>query len=206
MSTSTSPAPALRASATSTVHTYDTGTATVQRAPRHCCCSRSAVCSYPLSLSLARCPSGLSPLWAPESSTPDWTVPLRAGLGLDLHWRRCMIGHPGRSPINPDARRLQLLPPGLVILPCPPFISHGRFFLPPSSHSLVDQPALTFSSTNNPVASRPIVFEFLRPRRETFDALQCPAIALDAYENPHSCARDSRLLFNPSPIFFLRSY
>lgn len=107
-------------------------------------------------------------------------MPLRAGLGLDLHWRRCMIGHPGRSPINPDARRLQLLPPGLAILPCPPFISHGRFFLPPSSHSLVDQPALTFSSTNNPVASRPIVFEFLRPRRETFDALQCPAIALDA--------------------------
>ncbi|KAL6808008.1 hypothetical protein GGI42DRAFT_261728 [Trichoderma sp. SZMC 28013] len=52
------------------------------------CCSRSAVLVPPQSLagSLARSlpfwtvPSGLwSLVWGPESSTPDWTVPLRLG-------------------------------------------------------------------------------------------------------------------------------
>ncbi|KAK0764431.1 hypothetical protein N5P37_003832, partial [Trichoderma harzianum] len=167
---------------------YDTGTATVQRAPRHCCCSRSAVCSYPLSLSLAALldsllSSGLGPgildtgldcaatgwagLGLALATLHDWTPwPVRTSRVPPHSFSRCskdtlsvssllpillLLLHPRCRPLtnllpqepdqSRDARRLQLLPPGLVILPCPPFISHGRFFLPPSSHSLVDQPA-----------------------------------------------------------------
>ncbi|KAK4079275.1 hypothetical protein Trihar35433_380 [Trichoderma harzianum] len=78
---------------------YDTGTATVLYSVHQGTAalgSRSAVCSYPLSLSALLDSLSSLLVWVPESSTPDWTVPLRAGLGLDLHWRRCMIGHPGR--------------------------------------------------------------------------------------------------------------
>lgn len=83
-----------------------------------------------------------------------------------------------RSILRPaEIRRRRPLPP------LPSFSFPQPLFSP--VHPTLGSSAglLTTPSASNPVASRPLVFEFFsRPRRETFHALQSPAITLDAYE------------------------
>ncbi|KAL7949949.1 hypothetical protein V8C42DRAFT_309050 [Trichoderma barbatum] len=59
--------------------------------------------------------------------------------------------------------------------PLHPTLSHGQPAHPPRP-TIQSPPARSCSN-------------FRRPRRETLGALQCPTIALDAYENPYSRAR-----------------
>lgn len=203
---------------------YCTGTATasparpspVQCAPRHCLAAAPVVpCSYPLSLwlarSLARCPSGLSPLvsglwsgarnprhriglcrygWAglglALATLHDWTPwPVRTSRVPPHSFSRCskdtlsvssllpillLLLHPRCRPLT------NLLPQEPRSIQTPADICCCRLALPSASSSfyfprplffapfipLSSRPACSshLCSTNNPVASRPLVFEF----------------------------------------------
>ncbi|KAK1253065.1 hypothetical protein MKX08_004252 [Trichoderma sp. CBMAI-0020] len=153
-------------------------------------------------------PQSVQSTWplAPESSTPDWPAPLRLGWAWTLATLHDWTPWPVLSllPIllsssipvaGASSRRFALAVRSIprpawsaaaalcaLCRRCSPFLCTRCLFSPPFI-PLFARPSglLTTPSASNPVASRPLVFEFSpRPRPETSHALECPAATLDA--------------------------